>query len=58
MPVCSDGMEDMFNPKAWDLKRVQRKCMNKFGVWPDPQRLKTIFGGASGLNNVENIVVT
>ncbi|XP_003748099.1 lysosomal Pro-X carboxypeptidase-like [Galendromus occidentalis] len=58
MPVCSDGMDDMFNPKSWDLKKVQRKCLNKFGVWPDDQRLKRIYGGATGLATVDNIVVT
>lgn len=58
MPVCSDGMDDMFNPKSWDLKKVQRKCLNKFGVWPDDQRLKRIYGGATGLGSVDNIVVT
>lgn len=45
MPMCSDGVNDMFYKNDWDLKEVREKCEKDFHVTPDVYKAALIFGG-------------
>ncbi|KAL1438563.1 hypothetical protein MTO96_047922 [Rhipicephalus appendiculatus] len=45
MPLCSDGVNDMFDKQDWDLNEVRKKCERDFHVTPDVHKAELIFGG-------------
>lgn len=57
MPECTNGVDDMFEPKQWDLRRLAKTCQRRFGVTPDPTRLKLLYGG-SDIRGVDNVIFT
>ncbi|KAK8762808.1 hypothetical protein V5799_025929 [Amblyomma americanum] len=57
MPECSNGAEDMFQPKKWDIRKLAKRCRQRFGVTPNPGRLKMLYGG-SDLRDVSNVIFT
>ena len=36
MPMCSDGINDFFEPTKWDLKTYSDECFRQWKVKPDP----------------------
>ncbi|CAN8028143.1 unnamed protein product, partial [Ixodes persulcatus] len=57
MPQCSDGVDDMFPPKTWDAKKLAKRCQQRFGVTPDPGRLRILYGG-SDMGGITNLIFT
>lgn len=57
MPECSDGVDDMFPPHPWDAKKFAKRCLQRFGVSPDPERLRVLYGG-SDISSVSNLIFT
>ncbi|XP_075527716.1 lysosomal Pro-X carboxypeptidase-like [Dermacentor variabilis] len=57
MPECTNGVEDMFKPKKWDVRKHAKKCQQRFGVTPDPGRLKVLYGGTD-LQGISNVIFT
>lgn len=55
MPVCSDGVTDMFFPSTWNLTEETDKCNKRFGVSPDIYKIVMTYGG-SYLSTASNIV--
>uniref|UniRef100_A0A4D5RL04 Putative lysosomal pro-x carboxypeptidase n=1 Tax=Ixodes scapularis TaxID=6945 RepID=A0A4D5RL04_IXOSC len=55
MPVCSDGVTDMFYPSSWNLTEVTAKCRETFGVTPDIYKSVMLYGGGH-LARATNIV--
>ncbi|KAL1416902.1 hypothetical protein MTO96_027397 [Rhipicephalus appendiculatus] len=47
----------MFKPKKWDVRKHAKRCQQRFGVTPDPGRLKVLYGG-SDLQGVSNVIFT
>ena len=45
MPMCSDGVTDMFTKQPWDLEAYESDCMKTYGLKPQPDLIKTVFGG-------------
>lgn len=45
MPMCSDGVHDMFMNNPWNLTAYEEGCMEAFGVKPDPYWVETVYGG-------------
>nr|XP_028581795.1 lysosomal Pro-X carboxypeptidase [Podarcis muralis] len=45
MPMCSDGINDMFEPENWDLKTYSDECFKTWGVRPRPDWISTLYGG-------------
>ena len=45
MPMCSDGVEDMFPPNPWNLTAYIEGCQKEFGVTPQPYYIQTMYGG-------------
>lgn len=45
MPMCSDGVTDMFRETKWDLAKYEEGCMKTFGVKPQPDLVLKLYGG-------------
>lgn len=45
MPQCSDGVLDMFPEEPWDLNLYMSNCEKMYGLKPQPDFIKTMFGG-------------
>lgn len=53
MPMCYNGVDDMFNPSEWDLEAYTKQCRREYGVTPRANMAQLIYGGrdiASGSN--------
>ena len=55
MPMCSDGVTDMFWPEPWDLKAIEEDCMKKYGVPPQPYHIEMLYGGKN-ISSHSNII--
>ena len=33
-PMCSNGIEDMFEPQEWDYEAYRQNCFNEFKIYP------------------------
>lgn len=47
LPLCGDGIVDMFYPTEWDNDKFDHKCRLLFGVKPKVDRLVRAMGGAN-----------
>ncbi|XP_075858470.1 lysosomal Pro-X carboxypeptidase isoform X2 [Microcebus murinus] len=55
MPFCTNGIDDMFEPRLWDLKEFSDDCFNHWGVRPRPSWISTLYGGKN-ISSHTNIV--
>lgn len=44
MPICADGVNDMFDPQPWDLDRFVKRCKSTWGVNTQVNKTKTLYG--------------
>ncbi|XP_058064437.1 lysosomal Pro-X carboxypeptidase isoform X1 [Anopheles bellator] len=56
MPMCTDGVHDMFLPQQWDLHAYTETCVKKFGVRPRPTNVLINYGGQFLDSSITNIV--
>ncbi|KAM4566128.1 lysosomal Pro-X carboxypeptidase [Odontesthes bonariensis] len=45
MPMCTDGVQDMFEPEEWNLQAFSDWCYGMFGVRPRADWAGTVYGG-------------
>ena len=45
MPMCSNGVQDMFMNNTWNFTAYKEDCLKAFGVTPDPHRVEALYGG-------------
>ncbi|KAM7086658.1 lysosomal Pro-X carboxypeptidase isoform 1-T3 [Molossus nigricans] len=55
MPFCTNGIDDMFEPHAWDLKDFSNDCYRQWGVKPRPTWITTMYGGKN-ISSHSNII--
>lgn len=55
MPMCSNGVEDMFEPSPWNFTKYAETCHKKYNVYPRPQGARVEYGG-DRLKAASNIV--
>ncbi|RWS02071.1 lysosomal Pro-X carboxypeptidase-like protein [Dinothrombium tinctorium] len=55
IPKCSDGINDMFFEKTWNLTKIKTDCMNRWKIIPRAQKIQLLFGGRN-LSAASNIV--
>lgn len=55
MPMCSDGLKDMFRPNPWDLKKYEEGCKKSYGVTPQPYLVEVLYGGKN-ISSHSNII--
>lgn len=45
MPMCTDGVQDMFEPEEWNFQAFSDGCNFMFGVRPRADWAGTVYGG-------------
>ncbi|XP_048016989.1 lysosomal Pro-X carboxypeptidase [Megalobrama amblycephala] len=45
MPMCTDGIADMFEPQPWNFQAFSDDCYNLFGVRPREDWAEIVYGG-------------
>ncbi|XP_053161840.1 lysosomal Pro-X carboxypeptidase isoform X2 [Hemicordylus capensis] len=45
MPMCSDGIHDMFEPQKWDIHQYSEDCFSTWKVRPRPSWVPISYGG-------------
>ncbi|KAG7471173.1 hypothetical protein MATL_G00121600 [Megalops atlanticus] len=55
MPMCSDGVQDMFEPQTWDFAAFSEECYAQFGVRPRADWAGTAYGGKN-IKDHSNII--
>ncbi|XP_062408118.1 lysosomal Pro-X carboxypeptidase [Sardina pilchardus] len=55
MPMCSDGVQDMFEPQEWDFQAFSDECYGMFGVRPRPDWAEVVYGGKN-ISSHSNII--
>lgn len=45
MPMCTDGVADMFEPQPWNFQAFSDECYNQFGVRPREDWAEIVYGG-------------
>ncbi|KAK2576844.1 hypothetical protein KPH14_005476 [Odynerus spinipes] len=53
--MCSDGVNDMFRPQPWDIKKLSEDCYKKYGVRSQPYMVCKEYG-CKDLSTATNIV--
>jgi lysosomal Pro-X carboxypeptidase len=57
IPICSDGVHDMFEPKPWDEAQYVAGCVADFPwVKPEPQLVAKRYGGLKLAKLSSNII--
>nr|XP_006628138.2 PREDICTED: lysosomal Pro-X carboxypeptidase [Lepisosteus oculatus] len=55
MPMCSDGVNDMFEAQMWDFQAFSDECYGQFGVRPRADWAITVYGGKN-ISSHSNII--
>ncbi|KAJ8256663.1 hypothetical protein COCON_G00188150 [Conger conger] len=55
MPMCTDGVHDMFEPQGWDFGAFSEECQALFGVKPRADWADTVYGGKN-IKSHSNII--
>ncbi|XP_072547921.1 lysosomal Pro-X carboxypeptidase [Salminus brasiliensis] len=55
MPVCTDGIQDMFEPQPWNFQAFSDECYDLFGVRPREHWAGTVYGGKN-IGSHSNII--
>ncbi|XP_015110405.1 lysosomal Pro-X carboxypeptidase [Diachasma alloeum] len=55
MPMCADGINDMFEPQPWNLSNYTGECVQKYGIKPQPDLACKTYG-CQELSTATNIV--
>ncbi|XP_051535604.1 lysosomal Pro-X carboxypeptidase isoform X3 [Myxocyprinus asiaticus] len=45
MPMCTDGINDMFEPQPWNFQAFSDECFAQFGVRPREDWIEIVYGG-------------
>ncbi|XP_017656403.2 lysosomal Pro-X carboxypeptidase-like isoform X2 [Nannospalax galili] len=55
LPFCTNGIDDMFEPRDWNLDNFSDDCFKQWGVRPQPSWITTIYGGKN-IHTHSNII--
>ncbi|KAG9265025.1 lysosomal Pro-X carboxypeptidase [Astyanax mexicanus] len=55
MPMCTDGIQDMFEPQPWNFQAFSDECYDLFGVRPREHWAGTVYGGKN-IGSHSNII--
>ncbi|NXF03459.1 PCP carboxypeptidase, partial [Smithornis capensis] len=55
MPLCTDGVHDMFEPQKWDFDAFSEECYRLWGVRPRPSWILSMYGGKN-ISSHSNII--
>jgi lysosomal Pro-X carboxypeptidase len=43
-PMCSDGVNDMFEPEKWDYELYRQNCYDQFKIYPRKEFAPIYYG--------------
>ncbi|CAI9587945.1 unnamed protein product [Staurois parvus] len=55
MPICPDGVGDMFEPQKWNFDVYSDDCFKQWGVRPREKWITTMYGGKN-ISSASNII--
>lgn len=55
MPMCNDGINDMFEPQEWNFAEYASGCQKLYNVTPNPDIICQTYG-CSDLSTATNII--
>lgn len=55
MPVCSNGITDMFEAMPWNLSQYSQTCQKTYGVPAEGDKAIVLFGGRN-ITTASNII--
>lgn len=55
MPMCTDGVNDMFEPAEWSITEYNNTCFKKYSVLPQPYLICERYG-CENFTSASNIV--
>ncbi|OWK61121.1 Lysosomal Pro-X carboxypeptidase [Lonchura striata] len=55
MPLCTDGVHDMFEPQKWDFDALSEECYRMWGVRPRLSWILSMYGGKN-ISSHSNII--
>lgn len=55
MPMCGDGVTDMFWPSEWNFQKYSDNCYTKYKVRPREFMAEKMYGGKD-LRTASNII--
>lgn len=55
MPMCADGMNDMFEPSEWNFNQVSDDCYKQFKVRPRVDAVLKLYNGKH-ISTASNII--
>ena len=55
MPMCSDGVKDMFPVRPWNLTAYAEQCKAAYGVDIQPYLIEKVYGGKN-ISSHSNII--
>ena len=55
MPICGDGIHDMFELQPWNLTEVAAECLKNWNVMPRPRWIVEQYGGRN-ISTASNII--
>jgi len=55
MPICTDGINDMFEPVKWSIADYNNTCFKKYSVSPQPYLVCEQYG-CKNFNSASNII--
>lgn len=56
MPICSDGINDMFEPQTFNLSSFVQGCKSRWGVQTQVNKVQTLYGNKRDLHSSSNII--
>ncbi|KAI2800141.1 hypothetical protein BLOT_014051 [Blomia tropicalis] len=55
LPICSNGVTDMFEPNEWNFTAYSKGCYESQGVYSDRMKALILFGGKN-IKSASNII--
>ena len=55
MPLCANGVTDMFTPQPWNFTQYSDSCFQTYGVRPREDMVEKEYGGKD-IDTVSNII--
>nr|XP_048697125.1 lysosomal Pro-X carboxypeptidase isoform X2 [Caretta caretta] len=55
MPMCTDGVNDMFEPRKWNFHVFSEECFKLWKVKPRPSWIPSVYGGKN-ISSHSNII--
>jgi lysosomal Pro-X carboxypeptidase len=56
MPVCFDGVNDMFEPTEWNINAYNNTCFKKYSISSQPYQICKEYGCSAHFPGASNII--